>query len=102
LTRKDYVDQKIADLIAARTQAGSLAATFTASNQANGTVTFAAGFTAAPKVTLGAEVPTASSIDLVPVIVGPVTTSGFTWRVRERGANSITLAAILHWTATAA
>jgi len=83
-----------------RIQSGKAAASLSLDNQRTGTVTFPIPFpVSAPFVTLGVEVAAGSSVDLIAVMTSIPTTTGFTWRVRERSATNVTVGASLHWVA---
>jgi hypothetical protein len=81
-------------------QSGIASANISASDQRTGTVTFPFAFSTAPTVVLTALVPTGSAVDLVATLTGDPTASSFDYRLRDRAANTITVASKLHWVAT--
>jgi hypothetical protein len=84
-----------------RIQWGKAAASISLDNQKTGTVTFPVPFAVAPVVQVSAEVASGSAVDLIAVLTSIPTTTGFTWRVRERSASTVTVGATVHWTAFA-
>jgi hypothetical protein len=84
-----------------RIQQGKTAASLASDSQRTGSVTFPVPFATAPFIALGVEVAAGSSVDLLGVMTSIPTTTGFTWRVRERGNTAVTVGASLHWVAVA-
>jgi hypothetical protein len=102
-TRKDYVDTTATSTanarIAAKLQAGSASIALTAANQDTGNVTFPTAFSSAPKVVITPHVAGGSGVDLTAVLTAVPTTTGFSWRVRERAGSNVTITGNLHWIA---
>lgn len=92
---KNYVDSKIAAIVAAKFQAGRVSATITGASSSVGTITFPTAFAGAPYVVL--QVESGGTADLIANIVSTPTTTTFSWRVKERSATVGTYAVSLVW-----
>jgi hypothetical protein len=78
--------------------AGRAAANFANVAVVTGTVTFATAISPAPTVlVMTPELPAGSNVDLIEELVGPVTSTGFTWRLRERSSTAVTVNAFVNW-----
>lgn len=93
---KGYVDGQVATL--PKIQRGNTGTiTFSGDTFQSGTVTFPTAFSGTPTVLLSMQVP--GTTDFVAVLTGAPSTTGFSWRVRERGGVAATGTTLLHWVA---
>jgi len=82
--------------LANKIQSGRIPALFVGVSLMSGSFTYGTAFTTLPTVVVGAEVANGSVIDLVASINGG-TTTGFNWRLRERGNTAVSVSAAFHW-----
>lgn len=84
-----------------RLQYGQTSASISLDSQKTGAVTFPIAYPAGsqPWVLVSVVVAAGSAVDLLAVVTGNPTNTGFTWRVRERSATNVTVGASLIWQA---
>ena len=82
-----------------RLQYGQTSASISLDNQKTGSVTFPFAYPSGsqPWVQVSVVVASGSAVDLIAVVTGNPTNTGFTWRVRERSASTVTVGASLIW-----
>lgn len=82
-----------------KVQSGSTAFAMSGTNNDTGSVSFPRSFSTAPKVTCTATIAGGANIDVLVVVTSGPTSSGFSWRARDRAGDLVTVSGTIQWIA---